>query len=420
MNHNYSLCNETKLNLKILYCLTFLLLATYPCLCQNRADTIYYNTNWEIVNNIKIASYYRVIQIADSNGYLFTDYYITGEQQGRGRFLSMGETSDITTIFDGPVTSFYKDGKTHFETTYSDGKYNGDYIEYANDGHITKKIRFNNGVLDGPVYIELSNGNRFLSEVSNGLPLKPYYLIQTKNGKEYKIDYSGNEIALDMPDISGRKTFYRNGNAWQYYVINGVTYALSLSEVNEYGKWFMVQIAITNDSPTYTTFDATDISATIIKKNNWTESIDTLHKNAIKADEYLTKVDSRQEWQTFLYSLAEGLTSASSAYSTTYTNTYTYGNGGHYFSQSTSTTYNPAAANIAHQASAQRISNFESAQWEQRKAISEGYLRRNTIFPEEILKGFVLIERPRHYDIINILVSIGDIQLIYGWKGSSK
>ena len=35
-------------------------------------------------------------------------------------------------------------------------------------------------------------------------------------------------------------------------------------------------------------------------------------------------------------------------------------------------------------------------------------------------KGFVLIERPRHYDIINILVSIGDIQLIYGWKGSSK
>lgn len=140
----------------------------------------------------------------------------------------------------------------------------------------------------------------------------------------------------------------------------------------------------------------------------------------IKADEYLTKVNSRQEWQTFLYSLAEGLASASSAYSTTYTNTYTYGNGGLYFSQSTSTTYNPAAANIAHQASAQRISNFESAQWEQRKAISEGYLRKNTIFPGEILKGFVLIERPRHYDIINILVSIGDIQLIYGWKGPSK
>ncbi|MBR4266025.1 MAG: hypothetical protein IKQ46_08225 [Bacteroidales bacterium] len=411
------------LKIKNIIGIVLLLFTIRNGLCQNITDTIFYNANWEIVQKSNKASYYRIVQHVqgdDSIGHPFTDYYITGEMQGKGRILSLGEVSDKTTVFNGHIVSFYKDGKIYFEATYLNGEYNGEYIEYAKDGHIVKKMNYKNGLIDGQVLFELRDGTKFLSEVSDGHPVKPYYIIQSKRGKEYSVDYNGNSINLYMPEISGRKMFYRNGVGWQYYKINGVTYAISLSEIKEYGKWFLAQIAITNDSPNTIEFDATDVYANIIKKGFWTETLDTIQQKALEANEYLNKVKEKQNWQTVLLSLAEGFASASSGYSTTHTNTYTYGTNGTYYSQSMSTTYNPAAANHARQASAQRIADFESAQWEQRKAISEGYLRKNTIFPGEVLKGFVLIERPSNYEIIYIMVSLGDIFLNYGWRGSSQ
>lgn len=361
-------------------------------------------------------TYYRVVY-NDSNTYHegkpIKDYYITGELQGIGNILSLGEVSDENTVFDGKVTSFWKNGIVSYEANYINGILDGPYFLYDSTGNPTTTAFFRNGVLDGQFIEDIDDGNTLYAYLSEGKPTDEYYTILCPSGDRKKVNYNGNSLLMGSPMKSGRTQYYRQGKTWQHYSVDGVSYAVSLSLLDEYGKWFLVEVSIANESPNFINFDATNISAQVTKGGK------TTPLNAWSADEYIKMVRRKQDFSTAMLAIVEGFAASAASYSTTYTNTVTYGHGHPTYSYSTSTTYNPEAARRASQEAEQRISEHEYNQAMKRKSLTEGYLQRNTIFPGETLYGFVLIPR-KDFDSVTIKLQVDEIKLMYDWISGSK
>jgi hypothetical protein len=333
---------------------------------------------------------------------------MTGELQGIGKILSLGETSDENTVFDGKVTSFWENGIVSYEANYNNGILDGPYFLYDSTGKPTTTAFFHNGVLDGQFIEDIDDGNTLYANFSEGKPTDEYYTILCPSGDRRKVSYNGNSLQWGSPMKSGRIQYYRQGKTWEQYSVDGVSYAISLSLFDEYGKWFLIEVSIINESPNYINIDASNITAQITKGGRSTLS------NAWSADEYIKMVRRRQDFGTALLAFAEGFAASAASYSTTYTNTVTYGHGYPTYSYSTSTTYNPEAARRASQEAEQRISEHEYNQAMKRKSLTEGYLQRNTIFPGETLYGFVLIPR-KEFDSVTINLQVDEITLMYDW-----
>ena len=118
------------------------------------------------------------------------------------------------------------------------------------------------------------------------------------------------------------------------------------------------------------------------------------------ADEYLRKVKRRQNWAIAFTAFAEGMSAANAGYSTstTYTsyNGYTYGTFGTSsycgHSNTTNLTYNGAAAYQAQMIADNRIATYEQSLLTERAAKNQGYLRKTTIYPGEVITGYINIE----------------------------
>lgn len=62
------------------------------------------------------------------------DYYITGELQSEGYFLTVDKYDDSNSVFDGAFTNYYKNGKVEIKGSRSNGKFQGEWIKYREDG----------------------------------------------------------------------------------------------------------------------------------------------------------------------------------------------------------------------------------------------------------------------------------------------
>ena len=122
-------------------------------LCSLAQNKLYFDKNWNSVKKEKKAKYYRIIKPDSNNSYIIVeDYYISGEIQMRGQYVSIdpdikhGETAwysedgKITTkamykdgIFDGEYSEWHKSGKLKLKCNYQNGKYSGSFKEYFPD-----------------------------------------------------------------------------------------------------------------------------------------------------------------------------------------------------------------------------------------------------------------------------------------------
>ena len=86
---------------------------TNPIIGQTEVDTLYYDKEWKVVGNKVFAEYYRVYPVIDDSVSRkpFRDYYITGELQSEGGFITIDRYDDSKSVFDGDWTSYYKSGK---------------------------------------------------------------------------------------------------------------------------------------------------------------------------------------------------------------------------------------------------------------------------------------------------------------------
>ncbi|MDR2065684.1 MAG: hypothetical protein LBP85_08280 [Prevotellaceae bacterium] len=188
--------------------LALLAAISFSSFAQERIDTIYYDKDWKGVSNRTFADFYRIAVYPASDSYkkLFRDYYITGELQASGAFISIDKFDDSKSVFDGETITYFKSGKIHYKNHYSNGKRNGEHCEYYEDGLVVKKMDFVNDELSG-LYTEfLENGAFVQAEYINGKLKYDYYVTSNQNGQIVKIKYSDNQPLWESPSVNERKT----------------------------------------------------------------------------------------------------------------------------------------------------------------------------------------------------------------------
>lgn len=421
---------------------------TNPIIGQTEVDTLYYDKEWKVVGNKVFAEYYRVYPVIDDSVSRkpFRDYYITGELQSEGGFITIDRYDDSKSVFDGDWTSYYKSGKIEQQGTRARGKQEGEYIRYAENGLVLLHANMKNNKPHG-VYTEFSEDGDLCMQIEfqEGEPLHDYYVLSNKDGLCSKIRFSDKQPVYDIPSLEEIQMDYRNGQAWPYHNKNGILVGMTNTEVKDYGKYFQISITISNNSMFPIEFDPSEITSSLTDQYGATQEL-----KVWSAQEYMKKVTRQQNWASAMYGLAEGMAAYNAGHSTSTTNNYysgssstygsasTYGNAsaygsggyayGNYYgnttysgntyysgsSTSTTRTYDGAAAYQAQVIASNRAAAYDNALLSERAAKDEGYLKRMTIYPGQTIHGYVNIQR-RKGETMDITVYIQWIPYPFSW-----
>ena len=438
MNKLKIFCLKNRPNVMLLLISNLIAICSFG---QERIDTIYYDKDWKGVSNSSFADYYRIAIYPANDNYKkqCRDYFISGEIQGSGGFISIDKFDDSKSIWDGECVTYFKNGKIATKVTWRNSKPNGEFWNYSEDGLIKNKGQLVNGELSG-LYTEfLENGGFLQAEYINGKPKYDYYVMSNQNGQIVKIKYADNKPLWEKPSVSERKTLYQDGTPWQYYIKNGITIYQTNTTTKDYGKWHRIDLLISNNSMVPIEFDPEkDITAYSVNKQDIQTNLEVW-----SCDAYMKKVNRAQTWSAVAVGLSEGLATANAGYSTSTTNTNSYyngssssygsasayGSGGYAYgsyngnssysgsshSSSTTTTYDAAAAYQAQVLSQQRMADFSTAQYNERNTKQMGYLKRNTINPGESIQGYVHIKRISG-ESVYITININGADYIFGWN----
>ena len=73
-----------------------------PAIGQSEIDTLYYDKDWKGVENKAFATYFRIIPTSTDSNFRkqFRDYYITGELQSEGGFITIDRYDDSKSFMD--------------------------------------------------------------------------------------------------------------------------------------------------------------------------------------------------------------------------------------------------------------------------------------------------------------------------------
>ena len=408
---------------------------------RNTLDTLYYDKDWKGVSNKAFASFYRVLNLSDKSTSKkhFRDYYITGELQTEGGYISIDKADDNKSVFDGEAISYYKSGKIESKMFRVKGIGQGEFTEYYENGLVKTHGIMLNGKPDGILTHFNENGDMCIQiEMLNGEPKFDYYIASNKDGYSSKLRIMDNTPIWESPTLDEKRTEYKDGVAWPYY--NGIMIAMTNTQVKDYGKWYQISLIISNHSIAPFEFDPEKITSTLINSKGQEIALEVY-----SSEQYMRKVRRSQELNLIFAGIAQGFAAAGAGYSqsTTHTNsTYNghlnsygnasaYGSGGYAFgsyngfgsyygnSSTTSTTvsYDGAAAYQAQVIASNRIANYEHALLEDRTIKQEGYLKKTTIHPGDVIQGYVNIKRVKG-DSMVVSVDINGAKYEFPWDVS--
>ena len=111
------------------------------------ADTIFYAENMANVASADQASYYRLLMTTGkgiNKQDVFQDYYMNGNLRAEGGYSFIDLGNDRNTIFDGEVTTYYKNGKEKWHGKYVNGKREGYFTLQLREGGVAV-VQFKNG-----------------------------------------------------------------------------------------------------------------------------------------------------------------------------------------------------------------------------------------------------------------------------------
>lgn len=487
--------------MKRLIIIATLLLASHALSAQRpQLDTIYYDNNWKGAEYPEFASFYRVALTPTDTTVAgkYRDYFMNGTLQSEGGFISIDRNDDSNTILDGRCIIYYQNGKTKNVIDYTKGVMTGTYEYYLENGQISQKATFKDGLLNGSSEEYYDNGvmkNKFRYrngnyhgkcteyapnslvtteahykdgklhglltqffedgtykqlEYENGYPSTEYYYYGTPTGQMSKVRISDNTLYWEKLTENDRKTTYRKGDTWQYYSQNGLTIAMTNTLSNEYGKWFKLDIIITNESIEPQTFDPFyGITAWSSKSGKLT------YLDVWPYEAYAARVSNRQALTGVLVAIGEGLSNVNAGYSTSTTQTnqvyggqvnsvgvgaavgagavagsggYAVGAGaavgayanstsyvGGSSTTSTTVTYDAGVALQKEVLSAQKLQALGDSFYEERAAIEKGYLEKTIIYPGETISGFIYVQR-KSGEVVEFVFNIGGCDYKYSWS----
>ncbi len=111
------------------------------------ADTIFYAENMSNVASADQASYYRLLMTTGTGlnkQDVFKDYYMNGNLRAEGGYSFIDLGNDRNTVFNGEVTTYYKNGKEKWHGKYVNGKREGYFTLQLREGGVAV-VQFKNG-----------------------------------------------------------------------------------------------------------------------------------------------------------------------------------------------------------------------------------------------------------------------------------
>ena len=251
---------------------------------------------------------------------------------------------------------------------------------------------------------------------------------QTDSSNYINID----EFIADYP-VKEFGQFAVNGNTVSYVKFKDIIINIVPFYMDQYGKYFNMNISVQNLSGRSILFNPANISVQGYKfKKKKQDGQELYFPEQVELDllsyaEYDKIVNNKQRWDNFWVALGEGLAAygAGQSYSTTtysgsayttgsahasgyYGNTYGYANayGSSYttaYGQSTTRSYNGAAAYAAQQRANENYSNYTYNQRQIRQQLGDGYVKMHTVPSEAEYSGYFNI---KHKKIDRLLMQI--------------
>lgn len=379
-------------------------------------DTLYYDKDWKVAKNALFASFYRIYDASDKSpdGKPFRDYYISGQLQSEGRYISIDPYDDSKSVFDGEMINYYKNGQVQYKRFENRGVKQGEAFAYYENGKLNAHYFFKDGEMDGVATFIDEKGNVTQSEFANGKPKYDFYYYGTPNGLFGKIRRSDNQVIWESPGLNEKKTEYSNGAAYPYYIKNGVKVSMGCTITDYYNDWYQMTIIITNNSLAPIEFDPEKITAVVISTKD-----EEKPRHVWTADEFYRKVNRAQKFAAISMGIAAGLSGVNDGKSVSHTNSYSQRDG---YSSSTTYTYNSYEAQLQRTMRMNQLMDWESAMYQEREARSRDYLRRTTINPGEAIYGYVNIEqyKARKEKGLWVTVDINGAQYPFNWDVSKK
>jgi hypothetical protein len=364
--------------------------------------TLYYDKDGKGLDTKKKAAFYRIVTFDANNKPIGTikDYFPNGQLQMTAEAAYIDKLDNRKSIWNGHMVEYNDKGTIIFDYNYDDeGHPNGIQTGYNADG------------------IKI-----FEAEYSHGNPTKDYYLLYDKTGAPVKYSYLNHQpIKLSTIDkiivpIAEKKEIYRDGQAVQYYNVEGITVAVRASREKLYGDYYEIYITIENGTPQQFDFDPSTITAAYVKNNK------PFDGEVLTYDYYIKKVNRKQKWSAAFNAFAQSEAANQAGYSasSTYATAQGTSNNGTVVTasgQSTTAAYNGANQYAATQNAQNNINNYNNSQYSIKQSIAQGYLKMNTVMPNSRLIGFVNVKYEKADGIlINIPVNGKVYQYSYGIK----
>lgn len=187
---------------------------------------------------------------------------------------------------DGEWTNYYKSGKIEQKGYRHNGIEEGEYTAYYENGLIKPHCTMKNGKPNG-ILTQFDEKGDMCSqtEILDGNPRYYYYILSNKDGFGGKFRISDNTPIWESPSQYEKKTEYKDGAAWPYYIKNGLMVAMTNTQVKDYGKWYQISIVVSNNSIVPIDFDPAKITSTLKKTNGQEVALEVY-----SADKYMRKV----------------------------------------------------------------------------------------------------------------------------------
>lgn len=424
------------MNFKIFATISLSLFALSSAAQIAKLDTIYYDKDWKGVSGPHFATYYRIIEQNPDSTYrkIYRDYYINGNIQSEGGYVSIDKYDDSKSIFDGDYVCYYKSGSVEQKGTRVQGKEQGEYIKFFENGNIAIRANMKDNKLHGLLTQFDEDGLCYQQEYWYGEPRYDYYIVSNDKGLFSKIRTSNNTLIITSPELASKKVDYVDGEPWPYYIHDGLMVAMTNSRTNDYGKYYRVFLNITNNTFFPIEFDPSETIAILVDKKGKTRNLEVQ-----TSEQYDKRIRRTQMWEEALVGFANGLAAANAGYSTSTTqssysgSSYSsgsasaFGSGGYaygsysgstnYYGSSTSTTrtYDASAAYQAQLAASQQMAAFSESNFQVRQARQEGYLKRTTIYPGESISGYFNIKR-KDGETLYIYIKVADAEFQFPWN----
>ena len=248
-----------------------LLLCLISAKIFSQIDTLYYDDDWKGVEHPIFAKYYRVLFISNNTNYAnkFKDYWMTGELQSEGEFISIDKYDDSKSILNGKMKMYYKNGNLKLEANLVNGLKEGVSIIYYENGNKQRELTWNQDALNGKQIDYYENGNKqrevtMEQDIADGNETEYYedgkikFSCNYEDGKKtglYEEFYPNGKLGYNIPyynDMANgiAKIYDENGNFVRSVTIvndtaNGKAIDIDLSNGN-YMEYLMLRDSIVN------------------------------------------------------------------------------------------------------------------------------------------------------------------------------